>query len=927
MNKDIFSLLKNERDYTNKSSKNYDFFFTLHVIENEFVVLYTTASDRTTKIKTPDFNMYTGKIRKVLQLISEYEKQMFYSVSWTNTDGLIFLNEHPFIVHSLIGCTNLINSIGKDIIFSNVTSEIILNVSDEEGALKSSLLVKDLKLTHPLFINDEYLLEKNVIYKVKSVGDRANLLKDFAKTIDRTKFEQFLSIFFNAFPSITISFSNGYCIEDQISMAAHGILYIENIDIQKNLFLRVLLSVPGADPFIINDYGLDRVITINHHTKTIKLVEVDTSESSGYFDIIEKRLHSCEMSKGIKNGYKRIKSLFIISPVLADEFLKNELSGLLENYDILGEEKLEFFEIRKIKPKLITNFSRGINYFEGAVLADIDGQIINIFDLLEEIRKKTYITLADNKKGIINRSYIEKLQRIFKKDKENALVSFFDIPLMDDLFDEEQINTQFFEAKEFYKGFNQLSLREFREPIVTAQMRHYQTDGYKWMKYLYDYSLGGCLADDMGLGKTLQSIALLSTVYPDQKMPSLVVVPKSLLFNWRNELNKFAPGISYSFFYGSQKNIDEAMKSNIVITTYETVRSSIDIFHTKDFHIIILDESQKIKNLTSALSKSVMKLKAEKRFALSGTPVENHLGELYALFKFINPGMFGSEGDFQKKYLNPIQKENNSEILNELKKKIYPFILRRLKKDVLTELPEKIEQEVIIEMNDEHRAYYEKRRDFLYKMIKENIKINGIRSSQFYIFQALNELRQIASMPELVTDTIISSTKKESLLEQLEEIIDNGHKALIFANYLGILEIIEEELNNRNIDFIKITGQTKNRQELVDKFQNDEKCSVFLATLKTGGVGLNLTAADYVFIYDPWWNSASENQAIDRAHRMGQKNTVFSYKLITKGTIEEKIVELQRSKNDLINSLLSADGAGEKTIKEEDLEFLLGSNS
>ncbi|MDQ6843207.1 MAG: DEAD/DEAH box helicase, partial [Bacteroidota bacterium] len=301
-----------------------------------------------------------------------------------------------------------------------------------------------------------------------------------------------------------------------------------------------------------------------------------------------------------------------------------------------------------------------------------------------------------------------------------------------------------------------------------------------------------------------------------------------------------------------------------------------------------------------------------------------NLSELYALFRFLNPAMFGSADSFNQNYLNPIQKHDDKNAVQELKRKIYPFILRRLKKDVLKELPDKIEQTLYVEMSDTQARYYEQRRLFYKESIEQQVAMKGIQQAQFFIFQAMNELRQIASVPESQTENRIHSPKLEILIEQLEDAIANKHKILVFANYLLAVELIGEELDKRGIDFVTMTGSTRNRQELVERFQNDADCKVFILTLKTGGTGLNLTAADMVFIFDPWWNKAAENQAIDRTHRIGQDKKVMSYKLITMNTIEEKILKLQEVKSALFENIISADSSSLKALSEDDIKFILG---
>jgi len=460
--------------------------------------------------------------------------------------------------------------------------------------------------------------------------------------------------------------------------------------------------------------------------------------------------------------------------------------------------------------------------------------------------------------------------------------------------------------------------------LTSVTMRDYQKEGVRWLKYLYDNNFGGCLADDMGLGKTLQAISLLSFIYPKTKTPSLIVMPKSLLNNWQNELEKFNPSLSFYLYYGTNRDSKEFKKHNIILTTYALVRNDIEKLRDIKFDTIILDESQNMKNIESKISKAVMLLEAKHKFALSGTPIENSLFELYSLFRFINGGLFSTLADFKRDYAVPIQGDANEEVAKILKAKISPFLLRRLKKDVLKDLPAKQEQVVYVDMDEAHKKFYNQKRDYYKQLLEQQIAINGIEKSKFVILQAFNDLRQIASAPELKSENTIASSKIEALFEMLEDIVLNNHKILIFANFLGSLDLISQKANELGYEHLLMTGSTRNRQELVDKFQNDKDIKLFLMTLKVGGVGLNLTEADYVFIFDPWWNKSAENQAVDRSHRMGQKNTVFSYKMITKGTIEEKILELQSQKQDMTDMIISGDEGGLKQLSSADLNYILG---
>ena len=393
---------------------------------------------------------------------------------------------------------------------------------------------------------------------------------------------------------------------------------------------------------------------------------------------------------------------------------------------------------------------------------------------------------------------------------------------------------------------------------------------------------------------------------------------------WQNELKKFAPQLSVYTYYGNERDIKEAMKHQVILTTYALVRNNIEEFRKEKFHYVILDESQNIKNMTTQTTQAALLLHTEHRLALSGTPVENNLSELYSLFRFLNPTMFGTLDNFNSRYATPIQKDGDKDALYSLRKKIFPFMLRRLKKDVLKDLPDRIEQTLYVEMSQEQHDFYERRRQYYYTQVHQAITAEGIGKSQFVMFQALNELRRIASIPESLSDGHIKSPKLEQLADSLMEAVSNGHKVVVFFNFIAGIEELSEILDQNGIDYACMTGSTRDRRSIVERFQNDPQCKVMLMTLKTGGVGLNLTAADTVFIFEPWWNKAAEEQAINRLHRFGQKAKVLSYSLITQQTIEEKIQLLQQKKAELFEGLIGADSLSSKQLSEEDIDFILG---
>ena len=670
---------------------------------------------------------------------------------------------------------------------------------------------------------------------------------------------------------------------------------------------------------------IETVLTVNELEKKLEISKINLENlSSDMFEIV-KVLTKLQKSIGLKSSYYIDNENFIIlNEELAKEFVKKELLQLTNKYSIIGTDRLRKYNIKAVKPKISGRFSYNLDYFEGEVEVEIEGEKFSIQQLLNNYKKDEYIVLSDGTNALINREYIEKLQRIFKEeDGDKIKVSFFDMPIVQDMIDEKAFENDFMGNKDFFEGINKLSIENAEYPKLNATLRDYQKYGYKWLKYLTDNSLGACLADDMGLGKTLQAIALLSKVHEEKKKKSMVIMPKSLIYNWENEIKRFSPKLKVGIYYGINRDFSSLKKVDIILTTYGTIRNDIENLLEQKFDLLVLDESQNIKNINSQTTKAVLLLNAKKRVALSGTPIENNLLELYSLFRFLNPEMFGSVQEFTNDYIVPIQKYSDTSTIEELRKKIYPFLLRRVKKEVLADLPDKIEKLVYVDMNDEHRRFYEGRRKYYYSLLEKNTSSQG-NFDKFFVLQAINELRHIVSSPELESKKIISS-KKEVLIENVIEAIENNHKVLVFVNYLSSIESICDSLKENKIKYLKMTGQTKDRQNLVDKFQNDSRYKVFVMTLKTGGVGLNLVSADTIFIYDPWWNTTVENQAIDRAYRLGQDKTVFAYKMIMRNTIEEKILKLQEIKNKLLDDLISEDNLSTKNLSKSDIEFILGS--
>jgi SNF2 family DNA or RNA helicase len=461
---------------------------------------------------------------------------------------------------------------------------------------------------------------------------------------------------------------------------------------------------------------------------------------------------------------------------------------------------------------------------------------------------------------------------------------------------------------------------------LNAKLRDYQRRGYEWMAFLYKHRFGACLADDMGLGKTVQTITLLGAVREklvtqpggSKPLPHLIVLPPTLLFNWRHEIETFYPGINVVDYLGGNRKA-QFSPGDVVLTTYELARRDIDILKHITFDVMVFDEAQAIKNLAGARSQAMRHLQARFKLCLTGTPLENHAGEYYSILELALPGLFGSYEGFRASL------RNGGTILQRAK----PFVLRRTKEKILKELPPKVESDIYLDLTETQREFYTRA---VGEVREEVLAAYGDRTAQqagIVALAALTRLRQICISPAIIDPSHEErSPKLEQLLEQLEELVAEGHAGIVFSQYVRALDLLDKELKAAKMPFLRMDGSTPtlDRKGLVKQFQEGSGPSIFLISLKTGGAGLNLTRASHVFHLDPWWNPAVENQASDRAHRIGQKNTVFIHRLLMRHTVEEKMMELKRKKQDLFRQIVenSESPTGGAMITKEDFTFLLG---
>lgn len=464
---------------------------------------------------------------------------------------------------------------------------------------------------------------------------------------------------------------------------------------------------------------------------------------------------------------------------------------------------------------------------------------------------------------------------------------------------------------------------------LNCDLRPYQEQGLSWLQFLRHNNLNGILADDMGLGKTVQTLGHILLEKESGRMthPTLVVAPTSLMTNWRMEAEKYSPDLKVLILHGNSRQdlFDEINNVDLVLTTYPLLSRDKDLFIRHKFHLLVLDEAQVIKNPNTMAHRIVQQINARHRLCLTGTPMENHLGELWSLFYFLMPGFLGDQKKFNQIYRYPIEKLNNSDRRESLARRVKPFMLRRTKAQVVSELPPKTEIIQNIELLPEQRALYESIRLTMHERVQQEIREKGLNRSHIVILDALLKLRQVCCDPRLLkieaARNVIKSAKMQFLMETLPEMLQENRQILIFSQFTSMLALIEEELTNINIPFVKLTGQTKDRSTPIEEFQSG-KVPIFLISLKAGGTGLNLTAADTVIHIDPWWNPAVENQATDRAYRIGQDKPVFVYKLMTVGTVEEKIMAMQQRKSNLLSGIFSNNTETEGLFTPADLEAL-----
>ncbi|WP_353720571.1 SNF2-related protein [Dyadobacter sp. 676] len=624
------------------------------------------------------------------------------------------------------------------------------------------------------------------------------------------------------------------------------------------------------------------------------------------------------------------RSRFLSEDWFPDAFEEWQNQGVT----ILGFNKLTKNRLNQHKPKISVHVESGINWFDTTASVQFGKQKVTLKHLHKAVKNRSkYVELGDGTVGILPEKWVEKFARYFEAGDiagEVIRTPRIRFASVEEMYEAEMLDRHVKEQIAFYRShFDDFqAIRPVPVPkTLKASLRNYQKQGLNWLNFLDEYNFGGCLADDMGLGKTLQIIAFLLLQRKKQvRNTNLIIVPTSLIFNWQAEIEKFAPSIKMLTIYGPDraKSEEDFDRYEVVLTSYGTLLSDVVFLKKYYFNYIILDESQAIKNPESQRYKAARLLQSRNKLVLTGTPVENNTFDLYGQLSFACPGLLGNKTQFRNHFSIPIDRFKDAERAMELQRTINPFILRRTKQQVASELPEKTEMVIYCEMGEEQRKVYNAYELEFYNYL--NTKTQGdIERSRLHVLQGLTKLRQICNSPALLRDDLFygdSSAKIDVLMEQIEDTAP-WHKILVFSQFTSMLDIIRPKLEERGIGHEYLTGQTRDRAARVGNFQSNEDIRVFLISLKAGGTGLNLTEADYVYLIDPWWNPAVENQAIDRSHRIGQQKNVIAVRLICPGTIEEKVMELQATKKDLANDLVKTDTDVLKSLTRNDLLALV----
>jgi SNF2 family DNA or RNA helicase len=779
---------------------------------------------------------------------------------------------------------------------------------------------------HPVWLFDEAAFSFQPMHE----SITSLLLKDFLnieRTLDAPQIPYFISSVLEPLRGACEIIEEGDCLKDPIfnkpSLRCHL-----NLDYVKNS-ARAKLSFVYADQGSYPYEGracIERFVQVGDEEKLNWIVRDVDQENFR----VQNLLNDCSFE------WKKSAKVFELSG------MDNILGFVYQKLPILKRE-MDVHCSKDFEAKLLSNKSfepvvrltgSGIDWFEFDAVYRVEGIDEEITH--EKIRKlieegQQYIRLKKGEVVPIPKEFFEQIENM-SDEFDSKKLHLAQMPFVMEEIQrhglKSTVDAKVMAIYDELKKFQSIATVEVPSSL-SGVLRDYQTKGVDWLAFLRKFNFGGVLADEMGLGKTLQALTMIQIeIEKGNSCPSLVVCPTTLVWNWQEEIKKFLPNVQALVLVGNHRRdlFDQINKVQVVITSYSLLRRDIELYKKLSFNYVILDEAQNIKNRNTRNAQVAKLLKASMRLAMTGTPVENSIMDLWSIFDFLMPGFLGGAEKFKRRYEIPITKLQDKVQLNKLSGRILPFVLRRLKKDVIKDLPEKIEQISYCELEPTQAKIYEKMIESARKIATKSVSEKGFEKSRMIILTLILRLRQICCHP-LISGVDLGhrsvSGKMELLKETLDELLAGGHKVLIFSQFVSMLRIIEDYLKREKIAYAYMDGSSTDRQEEVARFNSDPELKVFLLSLKVGGVGLNLTSADTVIIYEPWWNPAVENQAIDRVHRIGQSNSVLAYRLITKGTIEEKMLELQNRKRFLMDSLvLSEDSIGKK-LDWEDIKFLL----
>ena len=616
-----------------------------------------------------------------------------------------------------------------------------------------------------------------------------------------------------------------------------------------------------------------------------------------------------------------------------DFLLRNVPQLTAAGYEIYGEEELKLARVNRNRPTISFNINSGIDWFDVKAVVNFGEIEVSLTEIRRAVRKRErFVKLADGTVGEIPPEWIERYRHLFalgEETEKGLRVAHHHLTLLDQLLaDDERARTdkEFERRRQHLRNFDGIKSQKLPKNFV-GELRPYQQAGFDWLHFLREYEFGGCLADDMGTGKTITTLAFLQSLKERglSKRASLLVMPRSLVFNWEREAARFTPRLRLLNHATAERSTDisDFDDYDVVLTTYGVLLRDIEMLMHYEFNYLILDEAQAIKNPLAETAKAARLLRGQHRLTLTGTPVENNTLELWSQFAFLNPGLLGNADYFREEFATPIERKGDESAAQFLRKMVYPFILRRTKDQVAADLPPRTERQMLCDMEPAQRKLYDQKRDYYRALLLKLIEKDGINNARFKVLEGLLRLRQICNHPRLVEKSFKGdSAKFELLMETLATLHAEGHKALIFSQFVQMLKLVQAELKKRRVPFAYLDGQTKDRQERVDAFQNDPDIPFFLISLKAGGVGLNLTSADYVIHIDPWWNPAVEMQATDRTHRIGQDKPVFVYKMIVRDSVEEKIIQLQERKRALVTQLIATESSFFKSLTADDVKTL-----